>query len=889
MTQAHLPRTAAAVAIAALMTGPLANRAISQEPARVFRGARVLTVAAGEIPDADLVVAEGKIVAVGGRGDVALPEGAEVIDVSARVIIPGIVDTHSHIGIHPRPSILAHADGNESTGAAQPVLRALDAIWPDDPGFRMARAGGVTTANIMPGSGNAIGGQTLYVKLRSGPIEAMMVTPGQPEGGLKMANGENPKRSYGPKGQPPGTRMKLAAIQREMFLKARDYQRKWQELRDARARGADSETPQPPEVDLALEPLVEVLERKRTVHFHSHRADDIRTVMRLADEFGFEVVLQHGTESPRVAEELAKRNIPVSMTIVDSPGGKAETLGLSEESAALLRKAGVKIAINSDDSITESRFLLRTAAIAVRGGLPEAEALRALTLSGAEMLHLEHRTGSIEPGKDADFVVLSGAPFRVYTQVLQTYLEGQKVYDRYEPPMGNDAIGGFAITDVARRPAVPPPVVAAPWPPAPAGGVDALPGDPGPGLVAIRAGRLCTVAGAPIDDGMVVFESGRIRAVGKASELGLPEGTPVLCAAAATPGLIDAHTVVGVSGILNVPADQDQDERNEPNQADLRVLDGLNPDEPLLAHALRHGVTVAQICPGRASVIAGQAGIFRTHGKTSDEMVVRFPSGMLFNLGEVPKSGHEGKPPATRMGTAAVVRNALAAARNHALKVKVADVAKRPDSNPKHEALALVLQREIPAIFSAHRSDDLLTALRISREFGTQAVLDLATEAYLVPDEVAAAGVPVLVHPTMQRVGSPETLHSSLTNAAALGRRGIHAAIVTAFEGYVPKTRTPLHEAAVAMSNGLDYNHALRAITLDAARILAIDTDYGSIEPGKVADLVLFDGDPFDYPTHVTHVIMNGRVVYDRTTAPRLLGMVPALEAAGGNCCLSLE
>ncbi len=384
------------------------------------------------------------------------------------MIIPGLVDSHSHIGVYPRPSVEAHSDGNEMTGAAQPALRALDALWPGDPGIRMARAGGVTTANVMPGSGNAIGGQTLYVKLRDGPVEAMMVDPGKPEGGLKMANGENPKRVYGPKGQPPGTRMRLAAIQREQFLKARDYKRKWDAYRrardEAKADGADKKEPAEPDRDLALESLVEALERKRTVHFHSHRADDIRTVLRLADEFGFEVVIQHGTEAYKLADELARRHVAVSLTLPDSPGGKLEVADLLEETAARLVGAGVALAINTDDPVTESRFLLRTAALAVRGGLSEAEALRAVTLAPAEMLHLGGRIGSIEPGKDADFVVLSGRPFSAYTQVLRTYIEGRRVYDRSEGDQGHYAVGGFALAEPSRGPA--PPGPAAPPPPA---------------------------------------------------------------------------------------------------------------------------------------------------------------------------------------------------------------------------------------------------------------------------------------------------------------------------------------------------------------------------------------------------------------------------------------
>src|SRR5205085_884083 len=233
----------------------------------------------------------------------------------------------------------ANNDGNEGSGPVQSALRAIDAITPDDPGIRMALAGGVTTANIMPGSGNVIGGQTLYVKYRGRTVEAMTVL-GKVLGGIKMANGENPKSFNFARGKmPPATRMKLAALQREQFVKARDYQASWARYRKAKAAKKDVA---PPDTDPALATLVEVLERKRTVHFHSHRADDLMTAMRLARELGFELVLQHATEGYRVAKELAARKIPASLTLVDSPGGKLEVVGLLEENGALLTKSGVK-------------------------------------------------------------------------------------------------------------------------------------------------------------------------------------------------------------------------------------------------------------------------------------------------------------------------------------------------------------------------------------------------------------------------------------------------------------------------------------------------------------------------------------------------------------------
>jgi imidazolonepropionase-like amidohydrolase len=850
-----------------------------------FKGARILTAAGAPIERGTLVIGKGKILAVGPDDRVTVPEGAAVRDASGQTIIPGLVDTHSHIGIYPRPSVPAHGDGNEASGPVQPGLRALDAIYPDDPGIRMATAGGVTTANIMPGSGNVIGGQTLYVKLRGHTIDAMRIADMPVLGGLKMANGENPK-GYGRRtpAQAPVTRMKVAALQREQFAKARDYQRKWAEYRK------DKKGP-PPETDLALEPLVEVLERKRTVHFHTHRADDLMTAVRIAEEFNFEIVLQHATEGYRVAEELAKRKIPVSLTLVDSPGGKLEVAALLEENAALLEKAGVPVAINTDDFITESRFYLRTGAIAVRGGMSEDAALRALTINPARMMHLDGRLGSLEAGKDADFVVLSGPPFSTYTKVLQTYIEGRPVFDRSKAKDWAYQAGGFALADPDRLPKAP--ALEKPQPAAKAPDLpDGTPTAQGaPQRYVIYAGRLYLVSGAPVEGGAVLIEDGKVRYAGPRAGLpAVPAGTPALTAAVVTPGLIDSHTVVGLSGAININADQDQDETTDPNQADLRVLDGFNPSEPLLQFLRENGVTVVHAMPGRVNVIAGQTGIFRTHGRTAEQMALRFPAGILVNLGEVPKQAYPGRGPTTRMGTAGIVRTALAQAKaNSGKRAAAKEPDKKPPYNAKLEALELLLDRKVPAVLSAHRADDIDTGLRLAREFKLKAVLDLATEGYLIADAVAAADVPVIAHPTMQRVSSMETFNSFLGNAAVLADRKVPVVIGTAFEGYVPKTRVLRHEAAVAAVNGLGFERALRAITLDAAKLLGIDDRFGSLEPGKVADLVLYDGDPFENATHVTHTILGGRVVYDRAEYLKLpfeRRALPLVGGGGGGCCL---
>ncbi len=417
-----------------------AAQSAHDENVLVVQGARILPITAPPIAQGVLVIKGGKIVAVGETGKVQIPAGAKVQDATGKVIMPGIVDSHSHIGIAGNPTVSDSQDGNEGSGPVQPGLRALDAINPADPNIRMATSGGITTANIMPGSGNVMGGQTAYVKLRGSTMEQMLI-PGT-LGGMKMANGTNPK-GYGTRGQAPMTRMEEAALARGIFVKAQQYKGKWDAY--AKAVAAKDKNAKEPDHDLGLDAVVQVLDGKRIVHNHTHRADDVMTVLRLSDEFHYRVVVHHGTESCEVADELAKRHIGVSFTMIDSPGGKPETINFSISCPARLEKAGVKVAFNTDDPITNSRLLLRSAALGVRGGMSEDAALKGLTIYPAEMLDLESRVGSLEVGKDADFIVLSGTPLSVYTHVIETWIEGEKVFDRNNPTDLRYATGGFEV------------------------------------------------------------------------------------------------------------------------------------------------------------------------------------------------------------------------------------------------------------------------------------------------------------------------------------------------------------------------------------------------------------------------------------------------------------
>jgi len=392
--------------------------------------------------------------------------------------------------------------------------------------------------------------------------------------------------------------------------------------------------------------------------------------------------------------------------------------------------------------------------------------------------------------------------------------------------------------------------------------------------IAVQADQVHTVsASRTIENGVVLIRDAKIEKVGSASEIEIPEGYEILKAARVTPGLIDAHSVLGVSGIYNVDADSDHNEDTGPNQAGLRVIDGFNPTEPLLDYILRFGVTCIQTGPGRNNPIAGQMAIFKTAGKTMDSSLVKFPSALLINLGESPKSvyGERNQSPSTRMGTAAVIRQAFIEAQIYQEKWEKYEGKKTdeegkekspPDRDLNKETLMKALSREIPVVLNADREDDILTGIRIAKEFNLELILDGASEGYLTADRIKEAGIPVFVHPTMQRIADLETYNTSLENAALLSKNGIPIAIQSGYESYVPKTHLILFEAAIAMVNGLGFDQALEAITLSPAKILKIDDQVGSIEEGKDADLVLFNGDPFEYTTHVDAVLVDGEVVY---------------------------
>ncbi len=382
--------------------------------------------------------------------------------------------------------------------------------------------------------------------------------------------------------------------------------------------------------------------------------------------------------------------------------------------------------------------------------------------------------------------------------------------------------------------------------------------------IAVRGDTVHTMAGAPISDGIVVVEDGVITAIGPAASITVPAGIEILSAPVVTPGLIDAHSTVGLAGYLNQPHDQDQLERSAPVQPELRAIDAYNPNDRLVQWVRELGVTTLHTGHSPGALVSGQTMVVKTVGRTVDDAVVKPIAMIASNLGtSALASGTE--TPGTRSKQVALLRTALINAQNART---VGDDKGEDDSSAKASSLTNqimqdVLDRKVPLMVTAWKEQDILSALRLKQEFGIDLVIDGAAEAYLVTDALRSAGVPVILHPPRARQLG-DLGNASFTTAATLRDAGVPFAFQSGYESYVPKTRVVLWEAAVAAANGLGMEDALKSITIDAARIIGVADKVGSLEVGKHGDIAMFDGDPFEITNKVTGVVIEGVVVSDQ-------------------------
>ncbi|HPU42019.1 MAG TPA: amidohydrolase [Acetivibrio clariflavus] len=388
----------------------------------LIRNGKILTMTGTDYDNGYVLIDKGKIIEVGeGKKSFRGKKDLEIIDAEGKYVLPGFIDAHCHIGMWEDAVGFEGEDGNEMTDPVTPHLRAIDGVYYLDRCFREALENGVTTVVTGPGSANVIGGQFAALKTFGRRIEEMIIK--EPVA-IKVAFGENPKTVYNERKQAPSTRMATAAILRENLMKAKEYMQLWDEY------NKDKENADKPEYDIKMEALLKVLRKEIPIKAHAHRADDILTAIRIAKEFDVRITIEHCTEGHLIKDILLEEGVSAIVGPMLTDRSKVELRNMSVKAPGILSKAGVKTAIMTDHPCVPIQYLSLCAALAVREGMDEKEALKAITINAAELTEIEERVGSIEKGKDADIIIMDGHPLEFKTRVVTTIINGQVVYER---------------------------------------------------------------------------------------------------------------------------------------------------------------------------------------------------------------------------------------------------------------------------------------------------------------------------------------------------------------------------------------------------------------------------------------------------------------------------
>ncbi|HUM33723.1 MAG TPA: amidohydrolase family protein [Candidatus Saccharicenans sp.] len=807
-----------------------------------IKAKKIYTVTAGIIEDGVIIVEDGKILKVG--KNLSIPEGAK--EIKAEVIIPGLVDMHSHVGLWSAPVVEENSDGNEATDPVTPQVRALDGFNFDDPAIRAAREAGVTTIISRPGSLNVIGGTSVAIKMKNAPASEMVL---KEECDLKMAIEGNPSGYYAELKRMPSTLMAIYTVARKAFTEAQEYQTSWEKYEKDKKAGRPVI---PPKRDLGKETLVRVLKREIPVHIHCYTASEIMTCIRLADEFGFRLSLGHCDKSYLIVDELAKRKdvyYNVGPAVFDTYYQNALEFA---NVPAILAAAGLKVSLQTDAG-TEQQNLRQFASLCVRYGMKEEDALKAITINAAEAVDLADRIGSIEVGKDADLVLLDGEPFEFLTSVEKVIIDGRL---EYEKQAGTGSMTCRPFPPSATRPlTISKEAVAA-------------------SKLAIAGGTVYTMAGQPIDNGVILVRDGKIEKVGV--NLTVPDGYAVVDARGFVimPGLVAARSNLGLTS--NFRMQTSIDEVSTPVVPEIEVKHAIEPQDVHFQLAHESGLTSALITPGDLNVIGGQGMAVKTWGQVVDQIIIKDRAVMVFGLGS--KAKRKQQMPSTRMGVAALLRQTLTKAQEYKDSWETYEKNKKrtpPTRDLSLEALVPVIKGEMPVIIHAERKDDILTALRIADDFKLKIVLDGATDAYKLVNEIKARGIPVILEDIMRGAGNIEDKDFNNLNPAILAKAGIPVAFRPK-EGlwYWPAAGLTggdlLEIAAYACRFGMPEEAALKAVTIEAAKIAGISDRVGSIEPGKDADLVILGGHPLKTASVPEAVFIEGKMVYQKRPGAHL-------------------
>jgi imidazolonepropionase-like amidohydrolase len=880
---------ALAIALALIQAGGtrIAGQAERQGRVIALRGGTVLTVTRGAIPNGTVLLRDGKIAAVG--ANIEVPAGAETVDVSGRFVTPGLIDAHSHI---------ANDSINEGGTSVSSMTGMQDVLDPTDINIYRDLAGGLTTANVLHGSANPIGGKNAVIKLRWGKPRGRDLLFEGAMPGLKFALGENPKQLprqlRAQPNQPlryPTTRGGVEFVIRDAFTRAKAYQKGWRDYEKAKA--SPNSDVLPPRRDLQLEPLVEVLEGKRLVHAHTYRADETLMLMRLAEEMGFRIAtFQHVLEGYRVAKEMAAHGAGGS-TFSDWWGYKVEAADATPYNAAIMVRKGVLVSINSDSAEHARRLNTEAAKTIKWGGLSDDEALSLVTINPAKQLRIDNRVGSLEPGKDADVTVWSHHPLSSYAIAERVYIDGTLYYDRIAEDRRLTELkkekGGLALAEQGTRRST---TTEAPQAPAPqhepqARGSDVEPASgrrsgpsardsdaapqartaPAGPVLAITNARIHPVTAATIDRGTILIRGNKIDAVGASVQV--PAGAKVIDAAGADvyPGFIDAGTNMG----LDEPGPRGFDDVGEQLERNpqIRTRVAYHVESDAIPVARVNGITTVAVVQA-GGIFGGEVPVMNLDGWTWEEATLKANAGIQFTFPVIGGGGGRGGGGGGRGSPAAADRpyDDLRRERDRKLDdiIRLFDEARayakagaERTTDWSLEALVPVVERRLPLITTANREQEIRDAIAFADRAKVNIVIAGGSEANYVAQLLKDKNVPVIVSDRFTLPSREDDFHaSSYQLAGELAKAGVKLAFSS---GDSTNTRLIPYDAAMSVAWGLNRDEAIKSLTVNAAEILGVADRIGSIAVGKDANLFIAKGDPLEVRTAVTHVLIQGEAV----------------------------
>jgi len=797
----------------------------------------IYPVSSAPIQDGIILIRDGKIEAVG--KDIAIPEGAEVIDAAGKVVIPGLIDAFTTLA----------EPGRDDEESVTPDIRAVDAFnfYGE---YRRMLAGGVTTVYVSPGQRRLVSGLGSVVKLAGDSVAKRRL---RDSSALRITIGElpkNPPAIWNPPVPPdpchpmvpqekqlPTTRMGEMAVLRNVFGQAQQY------LND-----------RPRKIDWKMESLLPVLTRKLPVRINCHNAQDIRSAILFSEVFNLRLIIEGGTEAYSVINQIKWSDAPVVVTGAFEPGRrypKDDTrdimLGrVNPANARLLAEAGIKFALSSpsDQAIGDLQFV---AGYAVSQGLSPEEALKAVTITPAEILGIADRAGSIEKGKDADLVILTSEPFDVRSAVDKTLIDGKVVYTRSEGEPEKEHAEKASVT-------------------------------------AIRAGKILTASRGTITDGLILIKAGKIAYVGEPKDI--PENAAVIDAAESVviPGLIDIHSHLGLHWESEPVRMNPASPTSGSGSANLvSISNAIMPNDEGFMDVLCSGVTSVLLAPETGGLVSGNAALIKLTGDRTKDMIVKEYAAVKFSM-----LGSSAK-----MTQVWQARDLLKRAKEYAEKWDQYERAfeeyerrrkyekdknngknksegkesdeedalkepERPRRDTNLELMRGLFNRKMPALVHAGRADEILNTLKVFRdEYNLDVIILGGGDGFRVTDELRKYNVGVAIGPDILRYEKGKAIN----NADMLTRSRLRVALHTSATSgtqYLPMN------AAYAVRHGMDEDNAFRAVTIYPAELLHVDDRIGSIDEGKDADLVILSGEPFDFRSRVEKVIVNGRVVFER-------------------------